>query len=177
MIWESYYWKQPLLKSATWLKRVRLGSGTRETTFVRIEREVFFGFYSIRKLLDTCKLTTKARGLAFELCVYPNLRKVGYLNWHHIERLYDLNKQGSEQRKLRFVCNLFVHSYLFLIVEDESGRIEGFYITTDTDKNKKVYFVSLDCVCTAFRSVGRDYPWKGSFFLNPKTGEQEYDAV
>ena len=177
MIWESHYWKQPLPKSATWLKRVRLGNGTRESTYVRIEREVFFGFYSIRKLLDTCKLTTEVRNITFDLFVYQNLKKVGYLNWHHVDKLYNLDQQGMENRKLRFICNLFVHSYVFLVVEGESGRIEGFYITTDTDKNKKLFFISLDCVCTIFRRIGRDYPSRGKFFINPKTGEQEHFAA
>jgi len=54
MIWESAYWKQPLLKAAAYLQRVKITNRTKESTFVKIERELFIGFYSIRKLLVDC---------------------------------------------------------------------------------------------------------------------------
>ena len=53
MIYDSFYWKEPLLQTANWLRRVRLSERTSERTYVRVEREVFVGFYSIRKLFDT----------------------------------------------------------------------------------------------------------------------------
>jgi hypothetical protein len=47
---ESRYWKTPLLRAATWLERVQIQEQTPERTYVRIERELFLGFYVIRKL-------------------------------------------------------------------------------------------------------------------------------
>ena len=171
MIWESSDWKEPLLKTATWLRRLRLGPGTRHQTFARIEREVFISFYSVRKLMDTYKISDNTKRLKCELKWYPNRAPVNFLNWHKIDQLFDLTAERTEMRTLKFICNIFVHSYIFLPSEEESGRISGFFVTSDRDKNKKVYWLSLDSLCKICRAVGRDYPQNLQRKVDPKTGQ------
>ena len=60
MIWESSYWKEPLLKSATWLRKIRLSENTQERTFVRIEKELFIGFL-IKAQLHLVKRTAQVK--------------------------------------------------------------------------------------------------------------------
>lgn len=157
MIWESSYWKEPLLASAQWLSRVRLSEKTSDKTYVRIEKAVFLGFYSIRKLLDSRKLSDVTTLLSFKLEWHPNRIQVNQFNWQKLEKLYDTNVLRAETRDIRFLSNLFIHSYIFLTVEGD-GRLKGFFVSSDRDRNKKVYFVDLRHVLTAFRTVGRDYP-------------------
>ena len=171
MIWESSHWKEPLLKSASWLRSVRLSENTQERTFVRIEKEIFIGFYSIRKLLETVKVTDDTKSMKYELEWSPSVGKTNHLNWHNIERLYKLEQRNKENRDIGFICNLFMHSYVFM-VHGES-RLEGVYVTSDNLKNKKLYFVSLDNILSIYRLVGRDYPSKSEFIMNPITGEYE----
>ena len=64
-----------------------------------------------------------------------------------------------------------MHSYVFM-VHGES-RLEGVYVTSDNLKNKKLYFVSLDNILSIYRLVGRDYPSKSEFIMNPITGKYE----
>jgi hypothetical protein len=175
MIWESCYWKEPLIKSASYLRRVRLTERTTERTFVRIEKEVLMGFYSVRKLLDTYKVSDKCKQQKYDLMWHQNIKKVTYMNWHHIDELYDLNRSNSESRDIRFLCDKFIHSYIFLPVEGESG-LDGFFVTSDRLKNDKCYFVSLDNVVSIFRSVGRDYPSNFQQTVNPESGEIESSA-
>ena len=175
MIWESSYWKEPLLASARWLLHVRLSERSSERTYVRIEREVFFGFYSIRKLLDSQKISDSTKLLSFDLRWHPNTKHVDHLNWHKLDKLYDLNVSRTETRDIRFLCNQFIHSYVFLPAED-NRRLEGFFVSSDRDRNRKVYFVELRHVLTAFRTVGRDNPSEVRLVRDPKTGDFEFSA-
>ena len=169
MIWESSYWKEPLLDAATWLRRVRFRENTSERTHVRIEKEIFVGFYSIRKLLDTFTVSDSTKKVKYELEWCPNTKPVDDLNWHRIDELYDLERWGTETRDIRFLCNLFVHSFIFVVRGVE--RLEGIYVASDRTKNKKIYFVPLSHVLAIFRLVGRDYPSHATFERDPNTGE------
>jgi hypothetical protein len=82
MIHESYYWKQPLLKAADWHEGLRITEKNSERTLVRVEREIFVGFYGIRKLLDTFAVSDKIKAKIFDLKWFPILKSVDYLNWH-----------------------------------------------------------------------------------------------
>ena len=53
MIHESCFWKEPLLESALRFKEYCSYSEIDEETYVKIEKDIFIGFYSIRKLIDT----------------------------------------------------------------------------------------------------------------------------
>jgi len=48
---------------------------------------------------------------------------------YFIDKNYDLTKYHSEQRDIEFICNLFVHSYVFVVSGD--GKLEGVYVSTD----------------------------------------------
>ena len=169
MIWDSSFWKKPLLDAATWLQRVRFRENTRERTYVRIEKEIFIGFYTIRKLLDTFKVSDSTKTAMYNIAWHPNIKPVDYLNWHRIDKLYDLERSSTETRDIGFLCNLFVHSFIFVVSGEE--RLDGVYVASDRTKNKKIYFVPLSHILSIFRLVGRDYPASASFVRNPETGE------
>ena len=67
MIYESHYWKEPLLASAKWLSKLRLIENTRETTYVKLEKELMLGFYSVRKLIETIKISDSTKKLKFDI--------------------------------------------------------------------------------------------------------------
>ncbi len=157
MIWESEYWKMPLIKSAEYLRRVNLSDRTSERTFVRIEKELFLDFYAVRKLLDTFKVSDSTKEMKFDLMVHSAIRNVDYLNWHRLDENYDLSVHQSEIRDIRFLCNQFIHSYVF-VVSEAAGRLDGFFVSSDRDRNSKCYFVEIEHILHIFRTVGRDYP-------------------
>jgi hypothetical protein len=170
MIWESCYWKEPLLASSKYLRRVRITEKTIERTLVRIEKEILLGFYSVRKLLDTYKVSDSSKKLKYEIIWHKNIKPITYFNWHHVEELYDLKTRNSETRYIRFICDQFIHSYIFLPVDKES-KLAGFYVTTDRLKNQKCYYVNIDHVVSIFRTIGRDYPANFKQWVDPKSGE------
>lgn len=52
MIWESWYWKQPLLEMADRLEHLKTASALSDEELAQVERDIFIGFYSVRKLLE-----------------------------------------------------------------------------------------------------------------------------
>jgi hypothetical protein len=179
MIHESCHWKEPLIRSASWLERIRIGEDTSEQVFVQIENRLFIGFYSIRKLLDTFKVSDATKRMPFKIEWSPGVARVDYLNNHRFSELFDLKKVNSESRDLEFLCNRFIHSYIFAPVEDDSGRLCGVYVCSDRDRgnknpcDNKIYFVKLEQIVAAFRKVGGDYPASASMCRNPATGQWE----
>lgn len=165
MIYESHYWKESLLKSANWLSNLRLSENSRESTYVKLEKELMLGFYSVRKLIETIKISDSTKSLKFDIHWYKNKKVVNWLNHLYIHENYDLNKSNYEQRNIEFICNLFVHSFVFVV--SGAGKLDGVYVATDRQKNKKVYFVPLNIILKIFRSVGRDYPNSATFTKLP----------
>jgi hypothetical protein len=173
MINESHYWKTPLLRAATWLERLRLTDANEERALVRVERELFVGFYAIRKLLETFKVSPETRTMEFPLQWSPCIKMVDYMNAHRVEELFDLDTQHTEQRHLGFLCNQFVHSYVFVVMPDDEGRIAGVYISSDNTRSEKLYFVTRAQILLAFRTVGKDYPSSLRLRRNKKTHQWE----
>jgi len=72
MIYESHYWKEPLLTPARWLSGLRLSENTRES--------LMLGFYSLRKLIETIKIYDSTKKIKFDIQWYTNTKKVNWLN-------------------------------------------------------------------------------------------------
>jgi len=150
---------------------MRLKPNSGELLLVELEKELMISFYSIRKLLDTAKVTDATKATKYSISWYSNTHPVDYLNWHHIDRLFDLSTENQEVRDIRFICDRFVHSYIF-IPDFDGEKFSGVYIATDRDRRKKIYFVSADTIVAIYRLVGQDYPYTGAFKLNPETDER-----
>lgn len=175
MIQESCYWKAPLIRSANWLERLHIKEETAKRSLVRVERVLFVGFYGIRKLLETFKLSPSTRALKFSLLWSPCIKTVDYMNAHRIEELFDLEITNTEERSLEFLCNQFIHSYIFSPVQGEDGSLAGVFISSDRIKKDKVFFVDIDHILAAFRTVGSDYPAEQAMVRNEKT--PQWDEV
>jgi hypothetical protein len=173
MIYESHYWKAPLLRAADWLEHLCIKERTAEKSVVRVERELFIGFYAIRKLLDTFKVSPLTRHMVFSLTWSPCVKMVDYINAHRIYELFDLETTRTEDRDLEFLCNQSIHSYCFAPVQYDDGSLAGAYVSSDRARKAKLYFVGLDQLLHAFRTVGNDYPMKQSMRRNETTHQWE----
>jgi hypothetical protein len=173
MIQESRYWKAPLLRAANWLERLRMEELSYERSIVRIERELFIGFYSIRKLLETYKISPSTRTMKLSITWSPCIKAkaVDYLNTNRISELFDLAVTQREERDIAFICNQFVHSYIFAPVQAEDNSLAGVYVSSDRERSTKVFFVEITQILHSFRTVGTDYPNKQRLERDEKTLE------
>jgi hypothetical protein len=169
MIGESSYWKEPLLRTTKRLRRFKTAtSELTERQLANIERDIFIGFFSVRKLFGaSTKVTDATRLLKVQLLWYPNLSEVNWRNNHRIDELYDFNQKHYETRDVQFIAGRIIHSFIYIPYGDEQGGIEGIFFTSDIDRNKKLYEMTIDDVITIFEQVGNDYPTDIHWCKNP----------
>jgi hypothetical protein len=173
MIYESMYWKKPLLESASWLNRIKISERIQERTYVRLEKELFVSFYSVRKLIEAKKVSDEVANREYNLEAHPNYSPVNRLNWHDLDELYDLDNKSTVQKTTIFICNQFIHSYVFDIYE-ENGKFGGVLISSDRERNKCLYRISKKTMVSLLRDVGKNYPRSVTYKYDIK--QEEYDV-
>ncbi len=173
MIHDSSNWKKPLVRSAKWLEKLLITHEPSERILARAEREIFVGFYAIRKLRETFKLTNTTKLLTYNLIFFNAVNNANhdYFNRHDFEKHYDLNTEKSQPCDIGFICNQVIHSFIFVFSLNHDGNIDGIYLSSDRMKRSKIYFVPLTIVIHIFRKIGHDYPSGLHLERNRETGQ------
>lgn len=163
MITESYYWKKPLLDTAEKISKTTIAAESKDfdEIYNTLEREISIGFYSIRKLLDTkATITDELRSSLFEIEVFKNtkIKEIRERDRFHFHEFYNLEESHKEKRKLKYICDSIIHSFVFCIGMYVSGEIICLYFTSDTNKEDKLYCIDIKEICRIFNAVGNNYP-------------------
>lgn len=173
MVSESYYWKRDLLKLARRLTKRKSTEIWKEPDFGEFEKEIIIGFYIIRKLSDSFKLSnatisTKVRGRRI-----PNNKKIVHLtnNQRYID-FFDFDKAKTEKFDLTFLANQLVHSYIFSPYssdeeENDIYPLAGIHFCSDKNRNEWLYELPIDIIIDLFKKAGNDYPPTGSMIFDP----------
>lgn len=176
MITESYYWKKPLLTGANFIRKYMDEENITDAQFARIEREIFIGFYTVRKLLEaTGKVSPETRDLQVSLKCYPKRSGQPLVDWYNRSEfweLYDLEDGRCERRDLLYVANQMVHSFIFVLSGHDDGH--GAFFTSDRDKKSRLSFITTSEIVRIFEIVGNDYPSGFNAWRDPDTGEMKW---
>ena len=130
-----------------------------ERALGQIERDVFTGFYSVRKLMEKPgALTDATRDATWQCAAFPNIAPVTILNNHRFHELYNLSSCQQLTKDLGFFCHQIVHSFIFEPYLDKYGNFKGVLFASDRAKNSTLYGVSTDTLISIFWQVGTDYP-------------------
>jgi hypothetical protein len=158
MIWESWYWKQPLLEIAARLRLLKTGRRRlTEKRLVELERDIFIGFYSVRKIFDgLTRVTDATRAVQIQLLWYPNRKAVNWRNNHKVDELYDLDTVHRETRDIEFLNGRIIHSFIFMPYVTDKGQLKGILFTSDHDKDTKLYSMTIDDVIRFIAGSSRD---------------------
>ncbi len=118
------------------------------------------GFYSVRKLVESQKLSNAVINQKITASVYVWKGKpVTRINWIKIDELYDLEKPKTVSKDLLFFCHQFVHSYVFWEYFEEGTRfVEGVFVSSDRERHRNLYFLSISQIISLFEQIGNDYP-------------------
>jgi hypothetical protein len=175
MIWESQYWKEELLRKADALDRYKQQRRWPDRASARAERLLMTGFFEIRKLLDSHKLSEEVTNATVLLLQYKaSGLPVHLLNHHNIQRLYDLESGRLATKGLRFICNQIVHSYVFGLVMLSSKELWGIVFSSDRDRTQSLYQLELSSIIGTFRQVARDDPNFSEARWNTPRGDYDY---
>ena len=176
MITESYCWKKPLLSGARVIRRYMDLKSLSDAKFARIEREIFVGFYAVRKLLEaTGKVSPETRAMQVSFKWYPKRDGQPLVDWYNRSEfweLYNLDDGRAELRDLLYVANQMVHSFIFILSGDDDGH--GAFFTSDRDKKTRLSFISTAEIVRIFEIVGNDYPTGFRAWRDADTGEMKW---
>lgn len=109
-----------------------------------IEKAIFYSAFIIRKLID-CKgmVSDDVDEYLFHLKGIRPIKEIDYMHRWPDEDSHDWEHEVTYTKCGTNVCNWLIHSYLFCFSGDENGVIDGFYVSSDYDKNKILYRVEL----------------------------------
>ena len=176
MIWESSYWKDELLRQS---KRLRARCHQKrwpEASSAKLELALMSGFYAVRKLVESKKLSQNLISKHFPVTEFPPSGKaVNLLNWHHIDRLFKLDEPNKTSIDLLSLCNQFVHSYIFVPSFSDTKKLAGIFVASDRMRTSRLYHMEIEQAVELFEEVGRDYPTEAHFVWDKK--KQDYRAT
>jgi hypothetical protein len=174
MIWESAPWKEQLVRDAARLRRLgrtKLRGTDGETAFFQLERLVFLAAYSMRKLWESGKLSSNWNHQRMACQRFPIKDDVpDTMNWHQIERHYDMGKSADVKMKPEEFCDRIVHSFIFAPVIGNDEAISSFFFSSDTMRRQAVWLIHLDVVAGIMKVTGKDFP-SSSHLIRDKDGQ------
>ncbi|MBL5900529.1 hypothetical protein I7V27_16510 [Lelliottia amnigena] len=168
MIHESYYWKDDLLKLSRKLESRLLQSRWGERNLYTIEKEIFIGFYSVRKLIESKKISDSIKSKLYDIKEFPhNGNKGSVADPYRIED-YLLTQEKIAKLSVATICNQFIHSFHFIPYFHNGKNLAGFYFCSDHKSATSLYFISLIDIIDIFQIVGKNYPSTMHFFRSQK---------
>lgn len=156
MIFDLSTWKFELLRIAGKLKKFQKQQRWPEASVMNIEKNIFIAFYIIRKLNDACKLSGKILSEHYELLAYKKLdrSRVDLMNWHKIDEQFNLKKPAIQFRKIDFIWNLIIYSYVF--VPSFNNGFKSIFITSDKFRNEILFEISLIEILKMIENIAND---------------------
>lgn len=161
MIADSEKYKQYLSRVAAWLSK---GVPDREASLLKLERELFLSFFYVRKLIEAKKLSDAILTQNHRVEWHPVTGRVDHLNCHRLDELVDFSEQSYEPRDLEFICNRFVHSFMFAPAT-AAKQVTDILVATDRDRgrDRKIYRFPISLLIALLNTVGEDNPVQGKW--------------
>ncbi len=154
MIHESYYWKKELYTSFLTVAKFRTFKRKAEPSLVKVEKALMFGAYVIRKLDDAQKLPPDLLLQNEAIARFESKKTtVDYMNWHYIDKHYNLNRSHTEQHNWKFIINQLIHSYSFIYSFDNQDKFAGILINSDDTNKNSLFFFPVDLLLRILLTV------------------------
>ena len=159
MIWDSVPWKADLLATAKRLEKMIRTRQPSERRLRALEKELFIGFYSIRKLIEANLVSTTTKKLEVPLVSYPSTgKKTTMINWHRVDQLFDFSKGRAHAVRLLDLANKMIHSYVYLpMTTSATGPVKWILIASDRQRNHSIHEIELSSYPRNRVVIARDY--------------------
>ena len=161
MICESYPWKRDLMRRRSLILRYntaeKLPHYDADKTYTIIEKAIFYSAFIIRKLIDCPgKMSDEVDHYRIKVEARTPLKKIDILNRWPDEDSHDWEHFSTREVDAKDVCNWLIHSFIFSLCTDESEAFVGFFVASDYDRNKLLYYVKLQDWITYIDFVASD---------------------
>ena len=140
---------------------------------VELEKCMMITAYQIRKLIEARKVSDSVKNARIPVIeYYENIKIVTFLNWHRLDELYDFSKNRESTLTIKTVCNLLIHSYIFMpLTSSASSPFNGMFFSSDKTRNSKLYYISLKDWINYLEIIGVDYPNDASMVFDKKKND------
>lgn len=153
MIKQDSYWRKELKGIAFKLeKRYRQQKWSAITEF-NFEKEIFIGFFIVRKLMENDYVSLKIVSLNYEVMTYPHTPKIDAKHF-----LHNINLMKGEEVtiSIKSLCNQFIHSFNLTPFIPRDSEMTGIYFCSDFFKSKKLFYIQLIKIIELFLAVSND---------------------
>ena len=142
-------WKEELLLIANSLLGRLAQKRWSDKSIFRLEKELFIGFFSVRKLIESKAVSKDVTSKKYSLLHFPAWKQLSTSREEYL-----LYNPTPERRKhhltIRCISNLFIHSF-HIIPFGGNGMLCGFFVTSEFEKDKGIFLVTLFDIVTIFR--------------------------
>jgi hypothetical protein len=171
MIWESWPWRQGLLRDADTLERWGRKNPTDRRAFL-IEQKVFNGAYAIRKLYQAQKLSSSFDDLNMKCRLYPcRATIITQQDDHKFKEHYKFEAPRLCTIGAKRLIDMIIHSFTFAEVIDDDGYVEALLITSDRFRYTGLWEIEFFDLVRLMRAVGNDSPSSCHAILDRPSGE------
>lgn len=176
MIYESYVYKDELNRIANRLDKRLVQKRWLDHSLFLLEKDIFIAFYIIRKLIEAkTKISSRTTNMKVNLVQYmPTGKSLNILNDTNIDYLYVMDKPRNVTKDLIFLCNQFIHSYIFCPYIDTHPQRLAILFNSFYERTKGLYHLSVADLILIIRKISNDNPGSMMMIYNP--GEQDYDV-
>lgn len=158
MISDSSYWKDDLLKLADKLECRLIQKRWSEKSFYALEKEIFIGFFSIRKLIESNKISESIASKTYQIYEFPKKKKIDSIVSISPENDFEFGKMTKIDITIAALCNQFIHSYHFAPFIPEGRALIGFIFCSDYKRKTGIYMMTIFDIVDIYRQVGNNYP-------------------
>lgn len=158
MIYESSFWKNDLIKIANKLELRLIQTRWGDKNLYTLEKEIFLGFYSIRKLIESKKVSDSLKTKIYDINEFPYQGDTESIITHFKVEDYDLSKGKKASITIGQLCNQFIHSHHFLPFLPNGKNLIGFFFCSDNKRKSCIYFISIFDIVDIYRCIGNNHP-------------------
>jgi hypothetical protein len=157
VIYESWPWRQELLRDADVLQRWKGRPFSARRDFI-VEKKVFIAAYAMRKLMESFKLSSDQSGHHVPCRIYPFLKRLTWRDRGEYYEHYDMERPQRASVSTSALFNLIIHSFIFTEAVTLCGHSYGFLVTSGHRRDDGLWEVNFDHYIALMRRVAEDDP-------------------
>jgi len=151
-------WKKELLKNVNILSNLLKLKRWTEPSRLQLEKSLFISFYIIRKLIESQKISKHIINIPITIKIYlPKGVKITRLNMYDLEVIYELHYSEDCEKCIEFICNEFIHSYIFVDCLELSRfsihQLSSVYVTSRKERCNQICCIQINTIIDIINTV------------------------
>jgi hypothetical protein len=160
MIWESWYWRDDLTKFASSLLKRTKQKRWPDAALARCEQTIMVGFFYVRKLIESKKLSRNFATRNVKVTAYPSKgTHVHWMNYRRdVDELFDMDQPKPRSIKIEDLANQIIHSYVFYLTMGgghQAAPLTGVLVASDYIRNAEIFEVSIKDILAIFQLAAK----------------------